>query len=105
MLTETKLDDRPASTQVIDVNGESRVAIYLPDAGLHVLDLAAELPIQQAGPTGQLALQLAAVPAGKLLFVNSGEDIAFRVNGATNTFRVRQGTAANNPRSGREAGG
>lgn len=98
VLTETKLDDRPASTQVIDVNGESRVAIYLPDAGLHVLDLAAELPIQQAGPTGQLALQLAAVPAGKLLFVNSGEDIAFRVNGATNTFRVRQGAAANNPR-------
>jgi hypothetical protein len=97
VLTETKLDDQSAATTVLDIAGESRVAVYLAKAGLHVLDLSAELPIQQAGPAGQLTLQLAPVPAGKLLFVNDGEEIAFRVNGATNTFRVRQGSPATKP--------
>ncbi len=91
VLTETKLNDQPAVTKVIEVNGESLVAVRLETVGLHVFDLIAELPIQQAGPTGQLTLQLAPVPAGRLLFTPDGDDVAFRVNGASNLYRTWSG--------------
>ncbi len=89
-LSEATLDGNPASIVVREEGGIARLHVVLDQPGLHVLDLTAELPIQQNGPAGQLLLSLDPLPAGKLLFVPDGE-IAFRVNGASNTFRVRKG--------------
>ncbi len=89
-LIEAKLDDKPAPIVVRDENGSSRLHVVLDKPGLHVLDLVAEIPIQQAGPAGQLLLLLDPLPSARLLFVPDAE-VTFRVNGASNTYRVRKG--------------
>ncbi len=89
-LSEATLDDKPAPIVVHEENGSSRLHVVLDKPGLHVLDLTAELPIQQAGPAGQLMLSLDPLPSARMLFVPDAE-VTFRVNGASNTYRARKG--------------
>ena len=89
-LSEAKLDDKAAPIVVREENGTSRLQVVLDKPGLHVLDLTAEVPIQQAGPAGQLMLSLDPLPSARLLFVPDAE-VTFRVNGASNTIRARKG--------------
>ena len=90
-LSEATLDDKTAPIVVREENGVARLHVVLDKPGLHVLDLTAEVPVQQAGPAGQLMLSLDPLPSARLLFVPDGE-VTFRVNGASNTFRARKGS-------------
>lgn len=74
--------------------GRPRLHVVLDKPGLHVLDLIAEVPVQQQGPAGQLVLGVDPLPSGKLTFVPPSDDVTFRVNGASNTFRMRRGDPA-----------
>ena len=93
-LSEAKLDDAPAALVVRDENGTTRLHVVIDKPGLHVLDLTAEVPVNQQGPSGQLVIGVDPLPSGKLLFVPPAEDVTFRVNGASNLFRMRNGTVA-----------
>ena len=89
-VSEATLDDKPAPIVVREENGVARLHAVLDKPGLHVLDLTAEVPVQQAGPAGQLMLSLDPLSSARMLFVPDGE-VTFRVNGASNTFRARKG--------------
>ncbi|MCX7421247.1 MAG: hypothetical protein NT013_17125 [Planctomycetia bacterium] len=89
-LSEATLDDKTAPIVVREENGVARLHVVLDKPGLHVLDLTAEVPVQQAGPAGQLMLSLDPLPSARMLFVPDGE-VTFRVNGASSTFRARKG--------------
>ena len=93
-LSEAKLDEAPAALVVRDEKGTTRLHVVIDKPGLHVLDLTAEVPVNQQGPAGQLVIGVDPLPSGKLLFVPPSEDVTFRVNGASNLFRVRRGQIA-----------
>ncbi len=90
-LSEAKLDEAPAALVVRDEKGTTRLHVVIDKPGLHVLDLTAEVPVNQQGPAGQLVIGVDPLPSGKLLFVPPTEDVTFRVNGASNLFRMRRG--------------
>ncbi|MBC7818125.1 MAG: hypothetical protein IAG10_14645, partial [Planctomycetaceae bacterium] len=90
-LSEAKLDDAPAALVVRDENGTARLHVVIDKPGLHVLDLTAEVPVNQQGPAGQLVIGVDPLPSGKLLFVPPSDDVTFRVNGASNLYRMRNG--------------
>ena len=90
-LSEAKLDEAPAALVVRDENGTTRLHVVIDKPGLHVLDLTAEVPVNQQGPAGQLVIGIDPLPSGKLLFIPPTEDVSFRVNGASNSFRMRRG--------------
>lgn len=91
-LSEARLDEAPAALVVRDEKGGPRLHVVIDKPGLHVLDLTAEVPVNQQGPAGQLIIGVDPLPSGKLLFVPPTEDATFRVNGASNLFRMRNGT-------------
>ena len=103
-LSEAKLDDAPAALVVRDENGTTRLHVVIDKPGLHVLDLTAEVPVNQQGPAGQLVIGVDPLPSGKLLFVPPTEDVTFRVNGASNSFRARKGKVALDTNPTRERG-
>ena len=88
-ISEAKLDDAPASIVVLGEGAAARLHVVIDKPGLHVLDLTAEVPVNQQGPSGQLVIGVDPLPSGKLLFMPPVEDVTFRVNGASNLFRVR----------------
>ncbi len=96
-LSEAKLDEAPAALVVRDEIGtagsgdprRARLHVVIDKPGLHVLDLTAEVSVNQQGPAGQLVLGVDPLSSGKLLFVPPEEDVTFRVNGASNSFRAR----------------
>ncbi|MFM9962695.1 MAG: hypothetical protein ACKV2Q_15905 [Planctomycetaceae bacterium] len=107
-LSEAKLDDAPAALIVRDEGGapvaaapngaagsgdprRARLHVVIDKPGLHVLDLTAEVPVNQQGPAGQLVIGVDPLPSGKLLFLPPMEEVTFRVNGASNAFRMRNG--------------
>ena len=89
-LSEAKLDDAPAALVVRDEHGTARLHVVIDKPGLHVLDLTAEVPVNQQGPAGQLVIGVDPLPSGKLLFVPQSDEVTFRVNGASNAFRLRR---------------
>ena len=88
-ISDAKLDDAAASIVVLGEGAAARLHVVIDKPGLHVLDLTAEVPVNQQGPAGQLVIGVDPLPSGRLIFVPPVEDVTFRVNGASNLFRVR----------------
>ncbi len=55
-ISDAKLDDSPASIVVRGEGDAARLHVVLDKPGLHVLDLTAEVPVNQQGPAGQLVI-------------------------------------------------
>ncbi len=105
-ISDAKLDDASASIVVLGEGAAARLHVVIDKPGLHVLDLTAEVPVNQQGPAGQLVIGVDPLPSGRLLFVPPVEDVTFRVNGASNLYRARSGKVAfdNNPKRERGSG-
>lgn len=92
-LTSAVLDGRAAP--LVSLNAaEPQLGVVLSAAGLHVLDLKFELPVEQTGPSGKWTIPLKPVPAGTLQFTLPTSDVALKTTGVANAFRlVKRGDA------------
>ena len=57
-------------------------AIFLEEAGTHVVDLQFSVPVSRLGETGRLTVPLRSVSSGRLLFQLPADDLDIQVSGA-----------------------
>eukprot|EP00913_Durusdinium_trenchii_P008831 g8297.t1 len=87
-----RLDGRPASL-VTQRSGKSAVVrqlVAIPSAGMHVLDVTFQLPIDRFGAGGRVTIPLRKVATGRLTLQLPKPGLSVQVEGQTGAYRRRK---------------